>query len=55
MRAVTRDELEPMMIVARWLKERTPDDGRLVMLSRPTLDPLLLGGSALEQPAALRA
>jgi DNA polymerase-3 subunit epsilon len=29
---VTRDELEPMMIVARWLAERSPSDGRLIYL-----------------------
>jgi DNA polymerase-3 subunit epsilon len=40
--AVSRDELEPMMIVARWLKERAPDDGRLVPLSGPSLNPRLL-------------
>ena len=38
LRAVTRAELEPMMIVARWLKERGEDDGRLVHLSGPALD-----------------
>jgi excinuclease UvrABC nuclease subunit len=29
---VTRDELEPMQIVARWLRERAPDEGRVVYL-----------------------
>jgi DNA polymerase-3 subunit epsilon len=57
-RAVTRDEIEPMMIVARWLKERAPEDGRLVRLSGPTLDPQLLlddrsrCGRDSRQPAA---
>lgn len=37
MRAVTREELEPMMIVARWLKERAPDDGRLIYLAGPSV------------------
>ena len=35
---VTRDELEPMQIVARWLRERTPDEGRLVYLSGANLE-----------------
>jgi excinuclease UvrABC nuclease subunit len=38
LRAVTREELEPMMLVARWLKERAPDDGRLIHLSGPSVD-----------------
>jgi hypothetical protein len=33
MRPVRREELEPMMIVARWLKERAPDDGHLIHLA----------------------
>jgi DNA polymerase-3 subunit epsilon len=54
LRAVTRDELEPMMIVARWLKERAPDDGRIVPLSGPPMDPQLLlsdGESSQRQSA----
>ncbi|HLW70721.1 MAG TPA: exonuclease domain-containing protein [Candidatus Binataceae bacterium] len=39
MRPVSRDELEPMMIVARWLKERAPDDGRLIYLDGPVINP----------------
>jgi len=35
---VARDELEPMQIVARWLRERTPDEGRLIYLSGPNLE-----------------
>jgi hypothetical protein len=35
---VTRDELEPMQIVARWLRERTPDEGRLIYLSGPDIE-----------------
>jgi len=35
---VTRDELEPMQIVARWLRERAPDEGRLLYLSGPFVD-----------------
>ena len=38
LRAVTRDELEPMMIVARWLKERASHDGRLIHLDGPSVD-----------------
>jgi DNA polymerase-3 subunit epsilon len=34
---VTRDELEPMTIVARWLRERSPDEGRLIHLHTPNL------------------
>ena len=37
-RPVTRDELEPMQIVARWLRERASDEGRVVYLSGPTMD-----------------
>jgi excinuclease ABC subunit C len=37
-RPVTRDELEPMQIVARWLRERTPDEGRLIYLSGPNIE-----------------
>jgi DNA polymerase III subunit epsilon len=39
---VTREELEPMMIVARWLGERAPDEGRLIHLTGPRLDPAAL-------------
>jgi DNA polymerase III subunit epsilon len=39
LRAVARDELEPMMIVARWLRERARDDGRLIYLEGPALAP----------------
>lgn len=36
-RPVERDELEAMAIVARWLGERDPSDGRLIHLTGPTL------------------
>ena len=36
-RPVTRDELEPMMIVARWLRERG-DEGRVINLDSAHLD-----------------
>jgi excinuclease UvrABC nuclease subunit len=42
LRPVLRTELESMSIVARWLKERTPDDGKLIWLDGPALDPRLL-------------
>jgi DNA polymerase III subunit epsilon len=42
LKAVERDELEPMTIVARWLKERSPDEGRVTYLSGAWLDPALL-------------
>jgi len=40
-RPVTRDELEPMMIVARWLRERG-HEGEVIHLSGPIFDPALL-------------
>ena len=39
---VERGELEAMTIVARWLRERTSDEGRLVYLAGPHLDPAAL-------------
>ena len=41
-RPVARGELEAMTIVARWLRERAPDEGRLIYLSGPRLDPASL-------------
>ena len=38
---ITRAELEPMMIVARWLRERR-DEGRVIPLNSPQLDPAML-------------
>jgi hypothetical protein len=35
---VTRDELEPTQIVARWLRERSPDEGRLIHLATAAVD-----------------
>jgi hypothetical protein len=37
-RAVVRDELDAMAIVARWLSERDPADGRLIHLRGPNVD-----------------
>jgi excinuclease ABC subunit C len=42
MRQVRREELEAMTIVARWLRERAPDDGRLIHLNGPAVDPATL-------------
>jgi DNA polymerase-3 subunit epsilon len=39
---VERGELEAMTIVARWLRERAPDEGRLIYLAGPHLDPAAL-------------
>ncbi|MGH7933850.1 MAG: exonuclease domain-containing protein [Candidatus Binataceae bacterium] len=39
MRPVVREELEAMAIVARWLRERDPSDGRLIYLTGPSFDP----------------
>jgi DNA polymerase-3 subunit epsilon len=36
-RPVVRAELEPMTIIARWLRERTPDEARLIPLHGPEL------------------
>ncbi|MGO9452643.1 MAG: exonuclease domain-containing protein [Candidatus Binataceae bacterium] len=36
-RPVIRSELEPMQIVARWLRERAPDEGRVIYLTGPAL------------------
>jgi len=41
-RPVARPELTPMTIIARWLRERAPDEGRLVYLTGPNLDPSAL-------------
>ena len=38
-RSVVRNELEPMQIVARWLRERSPDEGRVIHLSGPDFEP----------------
>jgi len=42
LKVVERGELEPMSIVARWLRERAPDEGRLVYLTGPCMDPAAL-------------
>ncbi|MGA9723134.1 MAG: exonuclease domain-containing protein [Candidatus Binatus sp.] len=42
LKSVERGELEAMTIVARWLRERAPDEGRLLYLSGPHLDPVAL-------------
>ncbi len=42
-RKVTREELEPMQIVARWLRERRPDEGRAIQLYSPRIETAALG------------
>jgi len=37
LKPIARDELEPMTIVSRWLRERERDEGRLIFLSGPQL------------------
>jgi len=44
LKSVERGELEAMMIVARWLRERAPDEGRLIYLAGRYLDPAALAG-----------
>jgi DNA polymerase-3 subunit epsilon len=43
---ITRDELEPMTIVSRWLREREPDEGQLIFLSGSHLPSEALCGAA---------
>ena len=43
LKPVERGELETMSIVARWLRERLSDEGRLIYLNGPHLDPAALG------------
>ena len=50
LKAVERGELEEMSIVARWLRERAPDEGRLIYLNGPQLDPLALRMSGQPNP-----
>jgi DNA polymerase-3 subunit epsilon len=44
LKSVERGELEEMSIVARWLRERASDEGRLIYLAGPHLDSLALAG-----------
>ena len=46
MRPVERGELEAMTIIARWLRERGPADGRLIHLNGPHLDAAALAATA---------
>jgi excinuclease ABC subunit C len=50
-RQVERGELEAMTIIARWLKQRSPDDGRLLYLDGPRLE----AGAIVEAGAILAA
>jgi excinuclease UvrABC nuclease subunit len=52
-RPVVRDELDAMTIVARWLVERDPADGRLMHLRGPNLEPSMLWPPAASAEAAL--
>jgi excinuclease UvrABC nuclease subunit len=54
-RAVTREELEPMMLVARWLKERAPDDARLIYLTGPSPNGPVLGRPSVDAAAIREA
>jgi DNA polymerase-3 subunit epsilon len=51
-RPIERAELESMTIVARWLRERAPDEGRLVYLNGTRLDPEALYGADSRPGAA---
>jgi hypothetical protein len=42
-RPIARAELEPMMIVAHWLKERSPTDGRIIPIDGAAFNPASLG------------
>jgi DNA polymerase III subunit epsilon len=42
LRPVVRDELETMTIVARWLKDRAADDGRIIPITGTAFDPAWL-------------
>ncbi len=63
-RAVARGETEAMTIVARWLREREPADGRVIHLNGSRLEPLAIRNAAApiaadpdnstEKPNALR-
>ena len=39
LKPISRDELEPMTIVSRWLREREPNEGHLIFLNGPQLPP----------------
>ena len=46
LRAVARGELEEMTIVARWLRERDPSDGRLIYLHGASVEPAAIVNAA---------
>jgi len=46
MRPVARGDLEAMAIVARWLRERNADDGRLIYLNGPQVEPAAILAAA---------
>jgi DNA polymerase-3 subunit epsilon len=43
---IARGELETMAIVARWLRERSADDGRLIYIDGPRLEPMMVRAAA---------
>ncbi len=52
---VARDELEAMTMVARWLRERDPDDGRLIYLTGARIDPAALLAASVSAPSFRQA
>ena len=46
LRPVARGDLEAMAIVARWLRERAANDGRLIHLNGPRLEPAVIRAAA---------
>jgi DNA polymerase-3 subunit epsilon len=50
LKPVERGELETMSIVARWLRERSSNEGRLIYITGPHLDPEALGAPRAGQP-----
>jgi len=54
MRPIARGELEAMTIVARWLRERQANDGRLIYLNGATLDPgAIIDAPGINNPISL--
>jgi DNA polymerase-3 subunit epsilon len=54
MRPIARGELEAMTIVARWLRERQSNDGRLIYLNDARIDPrAIIDAAAMNSPVTL--
>lgn len=49
LRPIARGELEEMAIVARWLKERAPEDGSLIHLNGPSIDEETILAASMRQ------